>query len=193
MTKKHRHQTQTERDISGLAAREERDAARENADGVPEPVTYEDVTGQAEGDALRALRARRPTGERLERLEVKHDALVKDVTETRVDVGKIKGQLEVLPELVSLIKGITERREQRDVVAFTASVDVDTAAKTAAIDIDAAAKKAEVAVGAAVKKAEVFDGLDAKKARRARVTKIVTSIIGMVGSGAVLHWLLERL
>lgn len=190
MSKNRRHQTQTERDIDSKTARDEREAARDN---VPEEVRHDDVTGQVEGEALREARAKRTTGERLERLEEKHDGLVKDVTETRVDVGLIKGQLSVLPELVGLIKGITERREQREQVAFTASVDVDKAAKTAAIDIDAAAKKAEVAIGAATKKADVFDALDAKKARRTRVTKVVTTIVGLLGSGAVLHWLFGRL
>ncbi len=177
-TKKHhhRHPSQTERDIESKAARDEREAAQEAArrdaagDDVPVEVTDE-VTGQYEGDDLKEMRAKRTTGERLERLEDKHDALVKDVTQTRVDVGEIKGQLSVLPELVSVIKGIAEQGAAREHVTFTAQVDVDTAAK----------------------KADVLDQLDAKKARRAWKTKIITALIGAATSGAVLHWVLGRL
>ena len=79
--------------------------------GVPEPV-WEDATDRYEGEELQRIRARRPTPERLRKLEIKQDEdrkahleLVKIVTDTRVDVAGLRGELKVLPELVELIKG----------------------------------------------------------------------------------------
>lgn len=84
--------------------------------GVPE--AFEDATDRYEGEELQRIRARRPTPERLRKLEVKqdedrkaHQELVKIVTDTRVEVAGLRGELKVLPELVDLIKGreTTER------------------------------------------------------------------------------------
>ncbi len=80
--KPRRHQTSTERDVQGLAARRERDAA------VP-AVVERDITGRYEGEELHRHRAKRPTQDRIQRLEDKHDAVAKDVHEMRGEVGAI--------------------------------------------------------------------------------------------------------
>jgi hypothetical protein len=99
--RKPRHQSQTERDIAGMAARRERQAAPR---GVPEFVA-EELTGNYEGEELARMRARRPTPHRLALLETKHDDLAGTVGEMRVDVARIDGKLDVLPELLSILRG----------------------------------------------------------------------------------------
>ena len=99
-----RQQSQTERDIEGWEARKQRERARSNPLGIP-AVTCDEVTGNYEGEELARARARRPTPERLARLEEKHDDLAETVNELRVGVAKIDGKLDTLPELLSLLKG----------------------------------------------------------------------------------------
>jgi predicted transcriptional regulator len=95
-----RLQSQSERDIAGLAARR----VRERIGAVPEFVA-EEVTGQYQGEELAQMRARRPTDQRIARVEEKFDALESTVSDMRVEVGKIDGKLDVLPRLLSLLEG----------------------------------------------------------------------------------------
>lgn len=128
------------------------------------------ITGVHSGPELARARAARPTAERLERLEVKHDDLAKHVGDMRESVGKMAGQLEVLPKLVDAIEKSADRSAQREHVTFTAQVDVDKAGRIATIR----------------------DVADAKKARRHLVTKIATGAIALLTSGAALHWLIGK-
>ncbi len=80
-----RFQTQTERDVQGMSARRARDAAASTFGD-------DEVTGQYEGEELHRMRARRPTVERIQRLEDKHDA-------TLATVNKMSGKLDTLLEL----------------------------------------------------------------------------------------------
>lgn len=100
---KRRSQSSTERDLAS-PGRKEREAAPEFVE--------EECTGRHDGEELEHLRARRPTPERLRRLESKqdddrkaHQDLAKLVNETRVELAGVRGELKVLPELVELIKG----------------------------------------------------------------------------------------
>ena len=108
------------------AAQERRTPAR----GV-EVFEGEDVTGNYEGEALQEMRRRRDTGERVDRMEVKHDRLVDIVTEMRVEHGeaiaRVETKLEDLPKLVDIVTKIADRAGERDHVTFTAKMDVDTA------------------------------------------------------------------
>ncbi len=89
---KRRHQGADTRDLAGIAARRTRDAA------VPE--SFEDeVTGAHAGDDLKRLRARRPTDQRLERLEDKHDELRDIVTRIEVSHGEMNGKLDTIVDL----------------------------------------------------------------------------------------------
>lgn len=104
-----RLQSQTERDIAGMAARRERH--RSSPLGVPE-FHSEDVTGQYEGEDLAQARARRPTPERLERLEKGRDAdradhkeLVKKVDAIHGDVAEIRGEMKHIPRMLELLEG----------------------------------------------------------------------------------------
>jgi hypothetical protein len=84
------------------------------------------VTGVYEGEELARIRARRPTDERIGRVEKKQDEDRADlkqlstlVHETREDVASMRGELKVLPELVDLIKqqqtdALDERKHRRE-------------------------------------------------------------------------------
>lgn len=97
-----RQQTQTERDLEGLAARRER--VRSAPFGVP--VDFDDdITGNHEGEDLARLRAQRATPERLAHLESKYDRLGEQVNAIHVDVAGMRGELKVLPKLLELLEG----------------------------------------------------------------------------------------
>lgn len=65
----------------------------------------DEVTGKHDGDELRELRRKRPTDERIERLEDKHDSLVRVVGDFRADmgskVGEMSGKLDAVLEHVT--------------------------------------------------------------------------------------------
>lgn len=79
---------------------------------VPIPVDG-DITGVYEGEELEQRRSRRPTPERLRILERKHDDLAKVVNETNVTVANMSGKLDVLPELVSMVREQADRAVER--------------------------------------------------------------------------------
>jgi uncharacterized coiled-coil protein SlyX len=110
-----RLQSQTERDMAGLAAKRE----RESAPDFVEP----EITGNYEGDELANVRARRPTPMRLSRLETKHDELRDVVTEMRVEVSGMSGKLDVLPSLVSAVRDSVKSSQQREHVADLDELD----------------------------------------------------------------------
>jgi hypothetical protein len=56
----------------------------------------EPVTGVYEGEELARIRARRPTDERIGRLEDKHDKLVGTVTEARLDIAEMRAEVRTL-------------------------------------------------------------------------------------------------
>jgi hypothetical protein len=55
-----------------------------------------EATGNYEGEELARIRARRPTSERLRRLEEKHDALSETVIDLRVGIGTMSGKLDTV-------------------------------------------------------------------------------------------------
>lgn len=172
-----RSQTQTERDLEGLAKKRERDSAVH--DVIPNPFEREPITGNYEGEELQRMRReKRTTGERVDRLEMKHDQLVQDVTETRVLVGEMRGELKVLPELVSVVKSVAQAGAQREHVTFTAKVDVDKAREEAKIRIDEAEKK---------------DVLAARAEKRVRVTKWIGAIVGVPAAWELLKYVIGLL
>jgi uncharacterized coiled-coil protein SlyX len=107
-----RRQSQTERDIAGIAARRDRER-QQAARGVPVLVSeFDDLTGKYDGEDLALARAKRPTDARVARLEKKQDedrldlkGLAGIVGDLREDMAGMRGELKVLPELLELIKG----------------------------------------------------------------------------------------
>ena len=190
-----RQKSQDERDAESFAALKEREATSRLT---PEFLT-EEITGRYEGDALAEQRERRPTPDRVKRLEKKHDELRADVEkkhdELKVDfretqkdvkvlsghvsdlradvagaVGKIDGQEKVMTEMLSIVKeGAT-----RDHVTFTAKVEVDKERELAKVEVD---------------KEQLLDTFHARRARRRMIVKAV----GVAASGAGLIELLHRL
>ena len=61
----------------------------------------EDVTGQYQGEELARFRARRPTDERIGRLEAKHDKLVETVGAVDKTVANMAGKLETFLETIA--------------------------------------------------------------------------------------------
>jgi uncharacterized coiled-coil protein SlyX len=97
-----RMQSQTERDMSGLAAKREREAA---------PFEVEpEITGNYTGPELAEMRATRRPETRMALLEEKqdrdreaHHELVSVVSDLRVDVAKMSVKLDALPQLVAML------------------------------------------------------------------------------------------
>lgn len=85
--------------------RDDRDEYRPKHDGGVVESAWEDATSRYEGEELAQARAKRPTAERLARLEIKHDALDKAVGDIAVTVGRSDVKLD------TLIKA-HEKREQ---------------------------------------------------------------------------------
>jgi len=84
---------------------------RTPASGVP--VEFADfdepVTGVISGEELRAARAKRPTDERIGRLEDKHDSLAEKVSTVSETVARIDGKLDTA--LAHLVRAATEAHQ----------------------------------------------------------------------------------
>jgi hypothetical protein len=91
----------------------------------PELGAVEDVvvdeTSQAydSPDERKLYRARRPTDERIAKLEEKHDELAAVVGDMRATLGRVDGKLDVLPQLVSTLQAdkqdaLDARRHSRE-------------------------------------------------------------------------------
>jgi hypothetical protein len=160
-----RAQSQTDRDLAGIAARREREAlARATPEFVP---ADEDLTGNYKGEALRQLRSQRDPEERIGHLEERVDGVIATIAEWRAEVSKangdVTGALGVLTGEVRGLRTVVETSAKREHITFKAQVDVET--ETA--------------------KENVKDGLDAKKARRAWITqglKLIASALAIAGA-----------
>ena len=118
-------------------------ARRESpASGVPALVEDDEVTGKCDGERLKAARARRPTPQRLERLEEDRDELVRSMSDLRVDVAEIKGTLKVLPALVESVKESADRLTAREDQTLRNRLEIDKAEELARIDLTTDARKA---------------------------------------------------
>lgn len=87
----------------------------------------DEITGQYEGEALAELRRRRPDSVRIGRLEDKHDALHEVVTQTRVEVGEMRG------EIRGEFQALRDARE-REQLAYRQTTEIGTAEQLAKID-----------------------------------------------------------
>ncbi len=183
-----RQQSQDERDAESYAALKKRELRAGLT--VPE-FTSEEITGRYEGEALAEQRDRRPTPDRIKRLEKKHDELKDDLKDVRGDVkelsghvsdlredvagavGKLDGQDHVLSEMLSIVKKSAIDRADRDHVTFTAKVEVDKERELAKVEVD---------------KEQQLDTFHARRARRRMIVKAV----GIAASGAGFIELLHR-
>jgi hypothetical protein len=100
--------------VERQSIRAHRDARRPAQDDSEDVDFEEEISGVYQGEELRALRARRPTAKRLERLEEKHDSLVETVTRVEVSLAKSHGELSgKLDTLVELAGKSAVERERR--------------------------------------------------------------------------------
>jgi hypothetical protein len=82
-----------------------------NPHGVPSFVK-EDLTGNFEGEDLQRERRKRDTGERLDRLEDKHDKLSDAVTRIATKVGDVaEAHAELAGEIRGFVSTLKEERE----------------------------------------------------------------------------------
>lgn len=188
--KKRRLQSATEREAESDRARRERDGASVaipfsdvGEDTAEVAVQYEDEGER--NSALQAMRARRPTPERVRLLEHKHDQLAGKVGKIAESLASVDGQLKILPELVK--DAAAAAREAASAAHAVATAHVK-ATITAQVDVEKTEAISEIKTATA----EHLDVLDARKARRTRITKLA----GLFTSGAVvaevIHALLER-
>ena len=107
-----RLQTATERDLQSMAMAARRD--RTGAQAAIPAIVDDEITGRHEGAELRSLRARRPTDQRIERLEEKHDDLLVVVTRIEVSHGEMTGKLDTLVSLAGAAAVEREKRAELD-------------------------------------------------------------------------------
>lgn len=160
---------------------------------IPEPIQYDEATGNYEGDQLREIRERRPTPLRIGHLEERVDEVVTTLSEWRAEVskeigavktevatelGKVHGALGSFTGEMKGFKTVLETALQRDHVTFTAKVEVDKAEKLGEVEVNTEKK---------------LDKVEAKKDRRKFWLQIGGAILGggavFTAAKALLHWL----
>lgn len=172
-----RHQSQTERDFSGLAAKREREDDRARRDSVPE-LTHgrDDITDQHPmGEERQTYRRDRDPLDRVDRLEVKHDKLDAKVDAIGSKVDVMSGKLDVLPSLVDAVKTMAGNAMQRETVTFTAKVGVDKEKEITKLKVD------EVKTIA-----DIEDIKSQKKFKRQLILKVVAVVGSIAASLAAL-------
>ena len=159
-------------------------ARRESpASGVPALVEDDDATDQYERQEideseLAIRRDKRNPSDWLAKLQKKHDKLASDygafaktttetLTKVQVDVGKLSGTLEVLPDLVRSVKDSADRLTAREDQTLRNRLEIDKAEELARID----------------------DTADKRKKRRNFYWTIACSFITGGGATLVLRWI----
>jgi hypothetical protein len=107
-----RHQTQTERDFEGLAARREREAAPPVRD--LEDLTDRHAAAEIDDGELAEMRALRAPEDRIAKVERKADKLESAVTAVQISVGELKGGMETLIKLGTAAEAEREARHKRE-------------------------------------------------------------------------------
>jgi hypothetical protein len=97
----------------------DRDVRTEKHDAIPESWD-EPATGRVDlsPDELARIRSRRPTPERVSKLEVRVDVLHKELIETRLDVRGVGSQVKTILDYAVKAEAERERRAVADVVAL---------------------------------------------------------------------------
>lgn len=159
MTEKPRRlQTATERDMEGLAARRERQAA-------PAVEVHDENSANYSGEALLEMRGGRTPEKRFEKLEAFKDQATVDIGAIKLSIAKIEGDQKAQTVSLKNIEKHLDEAAKREHVTFTAKVEVEKAQQTALVEVN---------------KAEQLDTIDARKAKRALVAKLLAGggIIG---------------
>jgi hypothetical protein len=143
----------------------------------------EETSGMYEGDpeGLRKFRSKRPTDERIGRLETKsdtHTAAIADLKASiATSVGEIKGDIGELAGEVRGLATVVRDERARDDITFSESVHIRSAKALDQID-EGKGKRDEAA--------------DKRKALRWTIAKVIG---GLLGGGIIvelIHWLASR-
>jgi hypothetical protein len=153
-------------------------ARRRSAVGIPAFV-QEELTGNYSGPELAERRAARPTDKRFEKLETFKDTTTAEIGAIKMSIVKIESDGKLTAAgIASIEKMLTEERlerQHRERLELEQEHKVETAERVADVEV----RKSKT--------------IDTNKARIERVTKIVGAVIGLLSSGAVLHWILGKL
>ncbi len=102
----------------------ERDRQTPKHGAIVQQSTWDDITGHHEGEDLAMARARRPTPERIARLEAKHDSLDEKVDRIDVAVAGIAGQMQIIPDLIGSLRDELKAKREDDHVVLTTKLDI---------------------------------------------------------------------
>lgn len=169
--------------IPGLP-RDNRDFQRPKTNPVSLAVPHEvaeDFTDQYEGEELQALRRKRPHSIRLDKLEVKVDALVETRIEHGEAIARVETKLEALPRIEEALKEANQRHAEREQLMYKQTTEIGTAEQLAKIEEQKHEKLAEVDVDA-----------HAVKTRRERWTTVWSASWKLVAGGGAIE-ILHRL
>lgn len=122
-----RHQSQTERDMSGLAAKREREAA---------PDDFADEADSRAHDISERprIRADRPFLTRFEKLEEFKDEAIESFAEIKVSIAEIRGDQKAAATSLRSIEKHLDNAEHKERIAHEAKTEVETAEKKDGID-----------------------------------------------------------
>ncbi len=96
-------------------------AHRRTPPGVPVAIDSDSTDRYEDPNELRAMRHRRPTAARLDKLEVKHDELVKAVNAVAISHGELHGKMSTLLEYGAAAAAEADRRAAAELKATESS------------------------------------------------------------------------
>lgn len=128
-----RPSTLADRDADGFAARRERDALHEAVLPVDDDFTGQYERGEIDAEELKRRRSRRPTPDRVTRLEEQRDADTADVRELKVT---IRDRFDRLDRHFERLDGRMDRHAERTTRAELLADDAQDAAKSLAPRLD---------------------------------------------------------
>lgn len=123
MSRPKTHKGDEERIAIGAAERR-----RIRLEGIPIQADPEETSPHQTDEERASIRRKRPTQERIEKLEVKHDVLSAAIAATQMTHARMDGKLDTLVELAAASAAERERR---------AGADAEAATKRAADEKDA--------------------------------------------------------
>jgi hypothetical protein len=122
-----RLQSQTERDMDGMAEKRRREA-------VPVELAADEDSMAHDVNERKTIRGKRDTGDRFEKLETFKDEAIEDLTAIKVSIARVEGEQKAQTVSLRAIEKHLENAQHRERVEHAATVDVETAEKKDAID-----------------------------------------------------------
>jgi len=146
---------------------------------VPGSVSNEDLAVKLKTVEKKTDDFQMTTTQRLSNVETKVGNVETKVGSVDVKVDKI----------TTMMLEDAKRKETLTLDVISKHFEVST--KKALADVETGAQKEQAAV--AVTRSVQLDTIKAGADRRTRITKVITAGLGLLGSGAFLHWLLGKL